>query len=107
MISTHILDTSLGLPAAGVPVTLQRRDGQTWKDVATGKTDGDGRHLFASALTAGHYQLIFEVEDYLKAKNSESFYTKIPVAFKIENTQRKYHVPLLLNPFGYATYRGS
>jgi 5-hydroxyisourate hydrolase len=107
MISTHILDTSLGHPAAGVPVTLQRLEGQSWKDVAAAKTDSDGRHLFAAALTAGHYQLVFEVEAYLQSQSREFFYTKIPIMFKIENTQRKYHVPLLLNPFGYATYRGS
>jgi 5-hydroxyisourate hydrolase len=107
MISTHILDTSKGVPAAGVPVRLQIRSNSTWKDIEVGSTNSDGRHSFDCETLAGTYQIIFEVEAYLKSAHKESFFAHIPVVFKIEHAQKKYHVPLLLNPFGYSTYRGS
>jgi 5-hydroxyisourate hydrolase len=107
MISTHILDTSKGLPAAGIALKLQRRDGSLWKEVESGTSNSDGRHAFTAETTAGTYQIIFDVESYLKTEAKEFFYSQIPIVFKIENAQRKYHVPLLLNPFGYSTYRGS
>jgi 5-hydroxyisourate hydrolase len=107
MISTHILDTSKGLPAAGVALKLQRQDGSLWREVDTGITNADGRHAFAAEVSSGTYQILFDVETYLKKDAKEFFYSQIPIVFKIENAQRKYHVPLLLNPFGYSTYRGS
>jgi len=107
MISTHILDTTKGNPAAGVSVKLQIQEGPSWKQIGTGVTNADGRFVFDCEKTPGTYQIVFEVEDYLKKENKDSFFTNIPVIFKIENTGRKYHVPLLLNPFGYSTYRGS
>lgn len=107
MISTHILDTSRGLPAAGVTVKLQRREGETWQTIGAGATNDDGRLVFDCERVAGAYQLIFEIEEYLKKGERDYFFLYAPVVFKIENTQRKYHVPLLLNPFGYSTYRGS
>lgn len=107
MISTHVLDTSLGMPAEGISIKLQIKDGASWKDLETGTTNGDGRHVFNCEKKAGLYQLTFEVESYLKKHSKEHFYTSIPIPFKIENTGRKYHVPLLLNPFGFSTYRGS
>jgi 5-hydroxyisourate hydrolase len=107
MISTHILDTSKGFPAAGVAVKLQRKDGPQWKDIASGRTNDDGRFAFDCEKIAGTYQLTFEIEDYFKKEGREFFFLDTAVVFKIENIQRKYHVPLLLNPFGYSTYRGS
>jgi 5-hydroxyisourate hydrolase len=107
MISTHILDTSKGMPASGVPIKLSIRAGGHWKEIAAGVTNADGRFSFECEKTAGVYQIIFEVESYLKKISKESFLLNIPVVFNIENTQRKYHVPLLLSPFGYSTYRGS
>ncbi|MGZ3721398.1 MAG: hydroxyisourate hydrolase [Bdellovibrionales bacterium] len=107
MISTHVLDTSKGMPAAGIPVKLQRKSGAAWKDLENGTTNADGRHVFGDDVSAGVYQIIFDVENYLKKESKDFFYSQIPVIFKIENTQRKFHVPLLLNPFGYSTYRGS
>lgn len=107
MISTHVLDTSLGMPASGITVKLQIKDGASWKDVEAGSTNTDGRHVFDCEKKPGLYQLVFEVESYLKTHAKDSFYTIIPIPFKIENTNRKYHVPLLLNPFGFSTYRGS
>ena len=107
MISTHVLDTSKGAPAAGISVNLQMKSASGWKDIGTGKTNSDGRFSFECEKTAGVYQIVFEAGPYLKSEAKEYFYESIPVVFKIEDTARKYHVPLLLNPFGYSTYRGS
>ena len=105
MISTHILDTSKGSPAGGITVRLEKKEGNAWKTLSTGVTNSDGRFVFDCDNAPGIYQIIFEIEEYLK--NQDHFFLNTPVIFKIENTQRKYHVPLLLNPFGYSTYRGS
>jgi len=107
MISTHVLDTSQGRPAPGIPVRLRRRKDGEWTDVEEGKTNADGRHSFSTELKPGTYQLLFEVEEYLKQDNADYFYLRVPVVFRIQDAKRKYHVPLLLNPFGYSTYRGS
>ena len=107
MISTHILDTSLGNPAAGVTVQLEKQGNEMWQKIDEQRTNGDGRIVFNCPQEAGNYRLIFFVEDYFQLAKQESFFLNTPVAFKITNTQRKYHVPLLLNPFGFSTYRGS
>src|SRR5262245_37718216 len=106
MISTHILDTSKGHPAAGVSVKLQKQDGGAWKEIGAGVTNSDGRFVFDCEKAAGIYQLTFAIDDYLKKDTKDFFFLTAPVIFKITDTQRKYHVPLLLNPFGYSTYRG-
>lgn len=107
MISTHILDTSLGNPAAGVEVKLEREVGGAWKEVSKQATNADGRIAFNNAAEAGNYRLTFDIEGYFKKSGRESFFLAVPVAFRITDVNRKYHVPLLLNPFGYSTYRGS
>ena len=107
MISTHILDTCTGTPAANIPVVLQIQTKKEWKKLKSGVSNSDGRFSFDVALKAGTYQIIFDVEGYLSKNNKNFFYTQVPVIFKIKDTKRKYHVPLLLNPFGYSTYRGS
>ncbi|WP_413287731.1 hydroxyisourate hydrolase [Bdellovibrio sp. HCB337] len=107
MISTHILDTSKGFPAESVAVRLQKKEGDTWKEIGKGQTNSDGRFVFDCERVAGTYQITFDIEDYFKKQNQETFFMNTPVIFKITDTQRKYHVPLLLNPFGYSTYRGS
>jgi 5-hydroxyisourate hydrolase len=107
MISTHILDTSIGSPAKGVKVTLEKLDGDNWKQVAQGETNNDGRYAFGADENPGRYRIIFFTEDYFKSSNTESFFLATPVAFHITNTDRSYHVPLLVNPYGYSTYRGS
>ena len=107
MISTHILDTSLGLPAPGVNVVLEKRTGGNWGILSKDTTNSDGRITFANRQETGTYRLIFEVEPYFQSRQISSFFTEIPVVFSISDTNRKYHVPLLLNPFGYSTYRGS
>ena len=107
MISTHILDTSLGNPAAGVSVKLEKQSGTAWQNLGSGVTNPDGRLVFDCEKAAGTYRLVFEIEDYLKKQGGDFFFLQAPVIFRIENVNRKYHVPLLLNPFGYSTYRGS
>lgn len=107
MISTHILDTSVGNPAPGVKVTLEKMTDGSWSEIASGETNSDGRHAFDISNEPGQYRINFYTVDYFKASNQESFFLDTPVAFEITDTNRKYHVPLLLNPFGYSTYRGS
>ena len=107
MISTHILDTHLGLPASGVEVKLDVQNGDDWQSVDTGVTNDDGRIVYNCPSEAGVYRLSFQIEDYYKKNKQEFFFMSVPVIFNITDTNRKYHVPLLLNPFGYTTYRGS
>lgn len=107
MISTHILDTSLGHPAQGVPVALEKASGGAWARIAREQTNADGRISFACPHEAGDYRLVFEIEEYFQQAGLAPFFTLAPVQFRITDTGRKYHVPLLLNPYGYSTYRGS
>ncbi|MDO9183343.1 MAG: hydroxyisourate hydrolase [Bacteriovorax sp.] len=108
MISTHILDTSKGMPASDVVITLEKKDSKndTWIKLGTGITNTDGRFKFDCPKEKGIYRLNFEIEAYLK-KDGDYFFLDTPVVFQINNTDRNYHVPLLLNPYGYTTYRGS
>ena len=109
-ITTHILDTSIGKPAAGVAVTLQQKINDGWQVLSAGITDNDGRIMELldkdKVLEAGVYRLRFETKPYFNQRNIQSFYPRVIVEFEITNTTH-YHVPLLLNPFGYSTYRGS
>ena len=107
MISTHVLDTSLGSPAEGITVTLKKKQNTSWQEISTKVTNTDGRIAFDCESVPGTYMLTFEIETYLKQNATDFFFLTAPVIFKIENTNRKYHVPLLLNPFGYSTYKGS
>jgi len=108
MISTHILDTSLGKPASGVWVTLEKKqEPGEWVSLKREQTNTDGRINFDCPYEKGIYRLSFEIEDYFSQNKCESFFQNTPVVFKVADTQRKYHVPLLLNPYGYSTYRGS
>lgn len=107
MISTHILDTSLGAPAAGVKVSLEKLQNGSWTLVDQQSTNSDGRIHFNCPSEAGDFKLTFYIEDYFSQSKQESFFLNTPVTFRVVNTQRKYHVPLLLNPFGFSTYRGS
>ena len=105
-LSTHVLDTALGRPAQGVRVTLSRAG----KEIGSAITDADGRtrDLQGKApLAEGGYDLTFSVGAYFAAAKRETFYDRIVIQFKIGSTAQHYHVPLLLSPFGYSTYRGS
>ncbi len=110
-ITTHVLDTSRGRPAAGVPVTIEIEAAGGWKLIGKGTTDADGRvsQLIPSELTlsAGVYRLIFDTARYFTAQKLECFYPQVTVVFEIRDPAQHYHVPLLLGPFGYSTYRGS
>ena len=109
-ITTHVLDTSRGRPAAGVAVALEREgDAGSWIVVGRGTTDADGRlkDLTTGAeVEAGTYRLTFETGAYFVASGVESFYPRVAVIFSVAAGEH-YHVPLLVNPFGYSTYRGS
>ena len=106
-ISTHVLDTSLGKPVEGIRVTLHRDSSLIGSSV----TDADGRArgflADGSSLSAGDYKLTFSVSNYFSETKRRTFYNEIVIHFSIAAEEEHYHVPLLLSPFGYSTYRGS
>ncbi|MGD0906024.1 MAG: hydroxyisourate hydrolase [Candidatus Acidiferrales bacterium] len=109
-ITTHVLDTSRGRPAIGIQVGLQMKSGDTWKTLGAGLTDANGRCtglLGGSRLEAGTYRLLFNAAEYFREQHTETLYSEISVVFEVLHPETHYHVPLLLSPFGYATYRGS
>jgi 5-hydroxyisourate hydrolase len=108
-LSTHVLDTSRGQPAAGVAVTLSLQEPHGWKELSRGATDADGRiaTLLPAAPAAGAtFRLRFDVGAYFAARGDPSFYPYVEVVFT-PGDDGHYHVPLLVSPFGYSTYRGS
>ncbi len=107
-ITTHVLDTAQGAPAAGVPVVLSRREGHAWTEIATGTTDRDGRitDLTAEHVTHGRYRLVFDTAAYFTASLQPTFFPEVHVVFEVADGSHN-HVPLLLAPFAYSTYRGS
>jgi 5-hydroxyisourate hydrolase len=109
-ISTHVLDTSAGRPASGIDVRLDQHDGTRWLPVGEGQTNSDGRvpGLVAHPvqLPAGTYRLIFEIGVYFASRQIDTFYPRAVVEFVAQETGH-YHVPLLVSPHGYTTYRGS
>ena len=111
-ISTHVLDTSLGRPAAGVPVLLEIQEAAgNWKRLAEATTSADGRvsELLpaGASLAAATYRLTFDTVAYFRARAVEGFYPRVTVEFTIADAAQHHHVPLLLSPYGYSTYRGS
>jgi 5-hydroxyisourate hydrolase len=106
-VTTHVLDTSLGRPAAGIRVSLERLG----EVLGAGVTDADGRirnlHPPGATLGEGDYRLVFYVGEYFSRTGREVFYPEIVVNFHIDRSSEHYHVPLLLSPFGYSTYRGN
>jgi 5-hydroxyisourate hydrolase len=111
MITTHILDTSQGCPARGVVVRLELLRDDAWIRVGEGVTDGDGRLRSLTseddALEAGTYRLRFDTAAYFAESGTPTFYPYVEIAFTVPEGGQHFHVPLLLNPFGYSTYRGS
>lgn len=109
-LTTHILDTTHGKPAGGVLIILYQQQDADWKEIVRGITNQDGRITDwlskDTLLPAGQYKLKFETGDYFKQFMITSFYPFVEVIFYISDSSH-YHVPLLLNPFGYSTYRGS
>ena len=109
-ITTHILDTTRGKPAQGVTIILSQKVGEGWQELARGVTNADGRIsellLKGQVVEKGIYQLKFLTKPYFDTLGSTTFYPFVDICFDIQSAEH-YHVPLLLNPFGYATYRGS
>jgi len=110
-ITTHVLDTSRGVPAKGIRVTLEKQTRSMWKKLGTDVTDADGRcnRLLSTTarLSSGAYRLTFKTGSYFRASRRESFHPSISIVFHVKSTTSHYHVPLLLSPYGYTTYRGS
>ena len=106
-LSTHVLDTSLGRPAAGIEITLHELDckrGEGWYSFVT---DSDGRYRFDFGLSPGDYRIVFQTGAYFSAHSQPTLYPEVSIAFTIAEGEQHYHIPLLLNPFGFTTYRGS
>ena len=107
-VSTHVLDASAGQPAAGVAVALSfAGPSGGWVPVEPGETDGDGRHRFGAATEPGTYRLVFGTGAYFAGRGVAAFYPEVTITFTVAEPGVHYHVPLLLSPFAYSTYRGS
>jgi 5-hydroxyisourate hydrolase len=115
-LTTHVLDTAKGTPARGLSIDLFRLEGEARSKVKTVVTNADGRVdggpiLVGENFVAGHYELVFHAGDYLRAAGTQltepAFLDVIPIRFGISDVTAHYHVPLLLSPYGYSTYRGS
>ncbi|MFT4126630.1 MAG: hydroxyisourate hydrolase [Gordonia sp. (in: high G+C Gram-positive bacteria)] len=105
-LSTHVLDAVSGAPATGIEVTLQDAAGAP---LASGTTDDDGRigQVNTEALVPGTYHLVFNTGDWFSEKGVDAFYPEVDICFAVDDPSRHYHVPVLLSPFAYSTYRGS
>lgn len=110
-ITTHVLDVSLGRPAANVSVILETQTVRgDWTEAARGATDADGRlreWVAAKPLPPGIYRLTYDTRPYFAARKIASLYPQVVIVFEVQDAQEHYHIPLLLSPFGYSTYRGS
>ena len=110
-ITTHVLDIARGRPANGVPVVLEIQAGSGWREIGRGLTDVDGRARqllpMGSSLTTGIYRITFGIETYFRTEGIEGFYPEASIVFHVRDANQSYHVPLLLSPYGYSTYRGS
>lgn len=115
-ITTHVLDTSTGRPAARLRVVLERRGKNSeWQSLGHGETDEDGRQRALmddhTALEAGIYRLVFDTREYFESRGAHTLYPSVIIIFEVVEDEARhaarYHIPLLLGPFGYTTYRGS
>jgi 5-hydroxyisourate hydrolase len=109
-ITTHVLDTARGKPAAGVAIVLEKKEGAGFSKVGSGATDDDGRLKTLSdpdGVPAGTYRITFDVGGYYAKLGTESFYPEASVTFVVKDPAQHFHVPLLLAPYGFSTYRGS
>ena len=108
-VTTHMLDAALGRPAQGVPVRLEQRAGGGWSAIAAGSTNSDGRVTdFGPAdLDAGVYRVSFDVASYFVATEQVGFYPEVAITFTLADPAAHYHIPLLLSPYAFTTYRGS
>lgn len=108
-ITSHVLDAATGTPAAGVPVTLSQLAEGGWVTLAEAVTDADGRvsQFGPEAVAAGRYRVTFDTQAYFASLGQKAFYPEVQVVFELAEVDAHYHVPLLLSPFAYSTYRGS
>jgi 5-hydroxyisourate hydrolase len=108
-VTTHVLDAVRGRPARGVPVALEARTASGWDRLAEARTDSDGRAsaLGPERLAAGVHRVVFDTGAWFADSGTESFYPEVVVAFRLDDVQAHFHIPLLLSPFAYSTYRGS
>jgi 5-hydroxyisourate hydrolase len=110
-LSVHVLNLQTGTPSQGVQVTLERHAGADWQPLAEGTTNEQGRiaELYPANQTIepGEYRVVFKTGAYYQSLHQDSFFPEIPVIFQIKQTDQHYHIPLLLSPFGFSTYRGS
>jgi 5-hydroxyisourate hydrolase len=110
MITTHVLDTAAGRPGAAIAIELERAEPGGWQLVGHGATDGDGRLRTLTPpgpVAAGTYRLRFHTGPYLAAHHGGGFFPAVEIQFVVSDGEQHYHVPLLVSPFGYSTYRGS
>jgi 5-hydroxyisourate hydrolase len=110
-ITTHVLDTTRGNPAASLPISLYQQKGDSWNKMAEGLTNADGRigDLLSTdvILNTGTYRLHFDTKKYYSSNNEQGFYPYVDIVFELDGSGTHYHIPLLLTAFGYTTYRGS
>ena len=108
-VTTHVLDATSGRPAANMEVTLERHVGHSWQLLTSGRTDADGRivEFGPENLERGVYRVSFAVAAYFAGQDQPTFYPEIVIMFTLDDEDDHYHVPLLLSPYAYSTYRGS
>jgi len=110
-LSVHVRNLENGLPSPGVNVTLEKHVGQNWQPLAQGTTNEQGRigELFPAdkPFEKGEYRVVFKTGEYFQKTKHETFFPEIPVIFEVKQTDQHYHIPLLLSPYGFSTYRGS
>lgn len=110
-ISVHVLNLQTGLPNDGVKVVLEKQEGDQWMKLSDGITNQDGRisalYPTGEKIVPGNYKITFETGDYYKNHNQNTFFTNVPVVIQISKVDGHYHIPLLLSPYGYSTYRGN
>ncbi|WP_130177388.1 hydroxyisourate hydrolase [Cryobacterium sp. SO1] len=108
-ITTHVLDSVSGRPATSVGVVLEQHLHGSWRELDTASTDADGRvaDLGPEAVSAGRYRITFDTGSYFAARGQATFYPYVTIVFELADESAHFHVPLLLSPFAYSTYRGS
>jgi len=110
-LSVHVLDLQSGRPTPGIRVRLEQRAGEQWRELAAGVTNAQGRipalYPEGRAVAAGAYRIVFETGEHYARTGQPTFFPRIPVEFTMDAVTAHYHVPLLLSPFGYSTYRGN
>jgi len=110
-LSVHILDLQSGQPTAGVAVTLEQQDKGVWRALGNAVTDAQGRvralYPAGKAFASGEYRIVFKTGEHYARLGQPTFFEQVPIEFKVADTTQHYHIPLLLSPYGYSTYRGN